>query len=40
MLRANRSPFDLLVAMDKPSSGLAWLALRHDQPGNASERLR
>lgn len=32
--------FDLLVAMDKPSSGLAWLALRRDQPGNASERLR
>ncbi|MEU0373677.1 hypothetical protein ABZ070_26125 [Streptomyces sp. NPDC006283] len=32
--------FNLLVAMDKPSSGLAWLALRHDQPGNASERLR
>lgn len=32
--------FDLLVAMDKPSSGLAWLALRQDQPGNASERLR
>ncbi|MDX2527097.1 hypothetical protein [Streptomyces europaeiscabiei] len=32
--------FDLLVAMDKPCSGLAWLALRHDQPGNASERLR
>ncbi|MGW0669872.1 hypothetical protein [Streptomyces sp. NPDC002746] len=26
--------------MDKPSSGLALLALRHDQPGNASERLR
>lgn len=32
--------FDLLVAMDKPSSGLAWLALRRDQPGNASQRLR
>ncbi|MFD4764690.1 hypothetical protein ACFWOJ_39665 [Streptomyces sp. NPDC058439] len=32
--------FDLLVAMDKPSSGVAWLALRHDQPGNPSQRLR
>ncbi|WP_327277774.1 hypothetical protein OG609_43620 [Streptomyces sp. NBC_01224] len=32
--------FDLLVAMDKPSSGLAWLAMRRDQPGNGSERLR
>ncbi|MFD9409392.1 hypothetical protein ACFWBN_20580 [Streptomyces sp. NPDC059989] len=32
--------FDLLVAMDKPNSGLAWSALRHDQPGNASQRLR
>ncbi|MER5852464.1 hypothetical protein ABT126_37095 [Streptomyces sp. NPDC002012] len=26
--------------MDKPSSGLAWLAMRRDQPGNGSERLR
>ncbi|MFF0132024.1 hypothetical protein ACFYTG_41025 [Streptomyces mirabilis] len=26
--------------MDKPSSGVAWLALRHDQPGNPSQRLR
>jgi hypothetical protein len=26
--------------MDKPSSGLAWLALRRDQPGNAAGRLR
>lgn len=32
--------FDLLVAMDKPSSGLAWLELRRGQPGNASQLLR
>jgi hypothetical protein len=31
---------DLLVAMDKPSSGLAWLAMRRNQPGNASQMLR
>ncbi|MGW3659144.1 hypothetical protein ACWD6R_27245 [Streptomyces sp. NPDC005151] len=32
--------FDLLVAMDKPRSGLAWLEMRRNQPGNASEMLR
>ncbi|MEO3853241.1 hypothetical protein ABGB09_37515 [Streptomyces sp. B8F3] len=32
--------FDLLVAMDKPRSGLAWLAMRRDQPGNAAQLLR
>lgn len=32
--------FDLLVAMDKPRSGLAWLEMRRGQPGNASQLLR
>jgi hypothetical protein len=32
--------FDLLVAMDKPRSGLAWLKMRRGQPGNASQLLR
>ncbi|MFD9305404.1 hypothetical protein ACFWCB_22570 [Streptomyces sp. NPDC060048] len=32
--------FDLLVAMDKPRSGLAWLEMRRNQPGNASQLLR
>ncbi|MFJ1594902.1 hypothetical protein ACIOD0_32335 [Kitasatospora albolonga] len=30
----------LLVAMDKPRSGLAWLEMRRGQPGNASQMLR
>ncbi|MET7389851.1 hypothetical protein ACFYPT_35900 [Streptomyces sp. NPDC005529] len=30
----------LLVAMDKPRSGLAWLEMRRGQPGNASQLLR
>ncbi|MFE7268243.1 hypothetical protein ACFU9B_40605 [Streptomyces sp. NPDC057592] len=29
--------FDLLVAMDKPRSGLAWLEMRRSQPGSASQ---
>lgn len=32
--------FDLLVAMDQPRSGLAWLEMRRGQPGNASQLLR
>jgi integrase len=32
--------FDLLVAMDKPRSGLAWLEMRRGQPGNAAQLLR
>ncbi|MBA2810896.1 hypothetical protein E0500_026730 [Streptomyces sp. KM273126] len=32
--------FNLLVAMDKPGSGLSWLDMRRDQPGNASQVLR
>ncbi|MFG2417827.1 hypothetical protein ACGFWD_02030 [Streptomyces sp. NPDC048448] len=32
--------FDLLVAMDKPRSGLAWLEMRRNRPENASEMLR
>ncbi|GAA4693638.1 hypothetical protein [Streptomyces youssoufiensis] len=32
--------FNLLVAMDKPSSGLAWLAMRRSQPTNASRLLQ
>lgn len=32
--------FDLLVAMDKPRSRLAWLEMRRGQPGNASQLLR
>ncbi|MGW1988368.1 hypothetical protein ACWCPJ_39020 [Streptomyces collinus] len=32
--------FNLLVAMDEPRSGLAWLAMRRGQPGNASQMLR
>jgi len=35
-----RPLFDLLVATDKPGSGLAWLEMRPDQPGNASQMLR
>ncbi|MCZ1010325.1 hypothetical protein [Streptomyces lydicus] len=31
--------FDLLVAMDKPRSGLAWLEMRRSQAGNASQLL-
>ncbi|WP_395297156.1 hypothetical protein ACF9IK_29770 [Kitasatospora hibisci] len=31
---------DMLVAMDEPRSGLAWLAMRRDHPGNASQMLR
>ncbi|MEU9131846.1 hypothetical protein AB0D08_27700 [Kitasatospora sp. NPDC048540] len=31
---------DMLVAMDEPRSGLAWLAMRQGQPGNASQLLR
>ncbi|MFE2043791.1 hypothetical protein ACFXAZ_23240 [Streptomyces sp. NPDC059477] len=31
---------DVLVAMDEPRSGLAWLAMRRGQPGNASQLLR
>lgn len=31
---------DLLVATDNPGSGLAWLAMRRDQPGNASHTLQ
>ncbi|MER5972968.1 hypothetical protein ABT112_25095 [Streptomyces sp. NPDC002055] len=30
----------LLMAMDKPRSGLAWLEMRRSQPGNASQLLR
>ncbi|MGW5342757.1 hypothetical protein [Streptomyces sp. NPDC004050] len=30
----------ILVAMDKPRSGLAWLEIRRGQPGNASQLLR
>ncbi len=33
-------PFDLLVAMDQPRSGLARLEIRRGQPGNASQLLR
>ncbi|OIJ98361.1 hypothetical protein [Streptomyces colonosanans] len=32
--------FDLLVAMAEPRSGLAWLAMRRNHPGNASQMLR
>lgn len=32
--------FDLLVTMDKPGSGLAWLDMRRGQLGNASQLLR
>lgn len=32
--------FDLLVTMDKPGSGLAWLYMRRGQLGNASQLLR
>jgi hypothetical protein len=32
--------FDLLVAMDKLRSGPAWLKMRRNQPGNASQLLR
>jgi integrase len=32
--------FDLLVAMEKPRSGLAWLEMRRGQPGNAAQLLR
>lgn len=32
--------FDLLVTMDKPGSGLAWLDMRRRQLGNASQLLR
>ncbi|MFD6044360.1 hypothetical protein ACFWG7_24025 [Streptomyces koyangensis] len=32
--------FKLLVAMDKPRSGLSWLDMRRGQPGNASQMLR
>lgn len=32
--------FNLLVAMDKPNSGLAWLAMRRSQPTNASRLLQ
>ena len=32
--------FNLLVAMDKPGSGLAWLAMRRSQPTNASRLLQ
>ncbi|WP_432081537.1 hypothetical protein [Streptomyces sp. WAC 04229] len=32
--------FDMLVAMDKPRSGLAWLEMRRVQPVNASQMLR
>ncbi|MFI6889861.1 hypothetical protein [Streptosporangium canum] len=32
--------FSLLVAMERPASGLAWLAMRPNHPGNASTLLR
>ncbi|MBD0676009.1 hypothetical protein [Streptomyces sp. CBMA156] len=32
--------FNLLAAMDKPRSGLAWLEMRRGHPGNASQLLR
>lgn len=32
--------FGLLVAMDRPASGLAWLDRRPGQPGNAAQMLR
>jgi hypothetical protein len=32
--------FDLPVAMDKPRSSLAWLQMRRNQSGSASQLLR
>ncbi|MEV0621804.1 hypothetical protein AB0I81_51360 [Nonomuraea sp. NPDC050404] len=35
-----RPLFDLLAAMEQPGSGLAWLAMRRNHPGNAAALLQ